>query len=670
MSRPCWVLLAVVAVGLLATPQAQAHAELQASDPPAGARLTAAPDAVTVVLTEPVDQDSATLRVVDAAGRQVDQDDLAVEEGSKPVLRVHLMQGLGPGPYTLRWTALSGSDGHETSGTVGFAVGNATPPESRSTDANRADPASLLSRVMIYAGFALAFAATAFLLWVKEYPAATARKALAIGAVLHHGGILLLLRTTVTGSGLPLETFFATDAGQVLLFRAAFATAASITAVYAFMRGSRPASWLAASLLAATALGASRLGHASSAGAWAIGVDLLHILSASVWVGGLALLVHRLRQAKGAISGEEMQRLATRFGQLALIAVIGLALSGLLLSITILGLQYFSDPGGVLGSTWGALLLAKVLVAAGMVFLATLNRYVLLETPATRGVKAAFQRSTVKLTGGRIAPLLAGGNSFRRAVAAEATLGALVILLAGALTAVSPPQPTPVPSVLALAGSGDSYAANLVIAPAPHLGDASALRARVTHLETGVPLVNNTCGSNACVTLSVAFPNFPGSEAYTLNPDDGTWSLPNLLWTQAGNATLTLQVSSGEVFEDTITVQARVEGTASQATPPTFVPARKRLESPLLGPGDSWSMTFDSPLDQPYVCEPHPWMEAHLEVLPRTNGTPRQHTVEIYEDSPTEWGFRPDHLAIQVGDTVTWVNHGNATHTATRDLGH
>jgi putative copper export protein len=138
------------------------------------------------------------------------------------------------------------------------------------------------------------------------------------------------------------------------------------------------ADWIAvrvqAFLLAAFALaliGSSSHLTAMSGSAWAQVVAMLHLLCAAVWVGGLpplALLLHYVSQ-KATSPDPHTVRALLRFSRVSLFMVVVLGVSGAASAWLLVG-----DVAGLLGTTYGLLLLAKlvVLVLALLLALETL----------------------------------------------------------------------------------------------------------------------------------------------------------------------------------------------------------------------------------------------------------------------------------------------------------
>jgi methionine-rich copper-binding protein CopC len=110
------------AAGLVLAVQAlpaSAHAFLDHADPRVGSTVARAPAQVTLWFTENLEPAFSTLKVLDAAGREVDAQDRKVDAAT---MRVTMPAGLAPGKYRVVWRALS-VDTHVTDGEFSFEVG-------------------------------------------------------------------------------------------------------------------------------------------------------------------------------------------------------------------------------------------------------------------------------------------------------------------------------------------------------------------------------------------------------------------------------------------------------------------------------------------------------------------------------------------------------------------
>ncbi|HUR60802.1 MAG TPA: copper resistance protein CopC [Candidatus Thermoplasmatota archaeon] len=545
---------ALTAVVLLALPPAAAHSQLASSDPRAGARLDEVPAMVTVTLTEPADPAGTKLTVTDEAGQRVDRDDLQIQSGPQPVLRIHLRAGLPDGAYRINWEALSGTDGHHTAGTVGFAVGAFQPPGPTSQSVNHLDPAAALARALLYAGFSLAFGAAAFLAWVRRAGAdeGLARSAIAWGTALHLAGTLLLVQVTVAESGIGWGQLGGSDVGRILVARLIFGTGAWVLAMLGQVRPTRTGPWAATALLLGAALGSARLGHGSGDGPVTIALDLVHLLTAATWVGSLALLLATLQRRKGEAPAV-LRALGIRYGTLALTCVMLLFATGAIVGVAVLGPAGVLHPVATLQSAYGAFLAGKIALAGLMVGLAALNRYVFLEAPTDRGFAGRMQKAARRATGGRVSPLSLEVHEMRSTVAVEASLGLVVLVLAGFLTSVSPPQAEAALAPPTLAQQGDVYLVHLLVEPAAQAGGSSILTLVVEDAATGQRLANNTCGRASCIQVDVGYTGVNGTETHLAHPTGTAWGVHDLVWTRAGEATVTVAISSAEVFRDSVT---------------------------------------------------------------------------------------------------------------------
>ena len=223
-----------------------------------------------------------------------------------------------------------------------------------------------------------------------------------------------------------------TQAGRVWLVRFGFLV---LLATFLMLRLSvdRRVDWRAARgealLLGAAALvPIAAAGHAAAVEpdtARAIAVDALHVIVAGVWVGGLVPLALLLREAAtsaGADARPYAVLAARRFSRLALGAVLTLAVTGALLATLHVG-----SVAGLVGTRYGWLLLAKILILALVLLIAAVNRQVLLARLAGDGP-----------TVGRPAMRRLAGY-----VAAEAGLGLAILAIVAALSITPPARHEP-----------------------------------------------------------------------------------------------------------------------------------------------------------------------------------------------------------------------------------
>lgn len=147
-------------------------------------------------------------------------------------------------------------------------------------------------------------------------------------------------------------------------------------------------------LLAALALtfqATSSHAAAISDSAWPQIIDMLHLLAAGIWVGGLPFLALLLYCAtRGDVAPDSYAvRAMQRFSLVALVAVLLLAVSGIAAAWLLVG-----GVAGLVGTAHGNLLLAKLAVLAPALMLAAANRRLLpsLSAPNERTSSATARR--------------------------------------------------------------------------------------------------------------------------------------------------------------------------------------------------------------------------------------------------------------------------------------
>ena len=116
-------LLLVMGITLARAAPVSAHAILQRSSPAANAVLPSAPAQVELYFSEPLESGFSKIEVLDSGGKRVDSNDTRVD----PADATHVTVSLGSlrdGVFTVSWDVLSASDGHSTTGSFPFAVGN------------------------------------------------------------------------------------------------------------------------------------------------------------------------------------------------------------------------------------------------------------------------------------------------------------------------------------------------------------------------------------------------------------------------------------------------------------------------------------------------------------------------------------------------------------------
>jgi putative copper export protein len=178
-------------------------------------------------------------------------------------------------------------------------------------------------------------------------------------------------------------------------------------------------SWiaLATGLLVATSLG----GHASVAEPpLSVVNDVIHLASGAAWFAGIVGLVIILPSAGETVTNSAVALTVSRFAALALVAI-GLALvTGTINSF--LGLEGFAD---LLGTGYGRVLLAKIVVFCGILALGAFNHF-----KVRIRLERAARDETLDFESTR--------RVFRRAVAVELLIGLSLLVATALLTGLDP----------------------------------------------------------------------------------------------------------------------------------------------------------------------------------------------------------------------------------------
>ncbi|MGQ0550189.1 MAG: copper resistance D family protein, partial [Armatimonadota bacterium] len=186
--------------------------------------------------------------------------------------------------------------------------------------------------------------------------------------------------------------------------------------------------------------------HGLTEGFAGVGLSLLHILSASIWVGGLTYFGAVYLPVVHAVAPEVVRPAAVRFSRLAFVTVAVLIVTGLAQ-----GYLYVGSPAGLTGPAYGRALLVKLIIIAPLLATAAINRWRILP---------------------RLARLTGLWRSLLVLVRVETALGLTVALLAAAV-AISQPAKyaqsatiTTEESRLTLGGVAGDMAVTMTLTPA------------------------------------------------------------------------------------------------------------------------------------------------------------------------------------------------------------
>jgi copper transport protein len=452
--------ITLVAAVLLAPRAAFAHGALRRSLPSDRARLTTVPTELRLVFTERPELAVTRVQLLGPARDTIVLGILRLEERTTVVASI--VGALRAGAYTVEWQVV-GRDGHPVRGTFGFSiaaeatglapdsVGLAAAPAADTATTTAVAPsapdeptASFDAESPVYAairwamfvGLLLVIGTAAFR-WTVMH---SVRRRGAISRALQDDILRRAADVGLAAAALLLVTVLVRVAAQLaathgemsvaehapsLILRTGWGNAwllqagATLLAAVGFLAARRARGWgwmLAGVASLALALTPALAGHAAASviAPVTIAADTLHVLGASAWLGGLALIV--LAGLPGALAmpaerGSAVAQMVRAFSPFALLFAGTVVLTGVISAWTHLG-----SVGALLGSSYGRVLLLKLAALLPLVAVALYN---------WRRLRPALGDD-------------AGAERLRRSASAELLVGLLVLAVTAVLVATPP----------------------------------------------------------------------------------------------------------------------------------------------------------------------------------------------------------------------------------------
>jgi copper transport protein len=415
------LLVTLVALLLAPATPASAHAVLVSSSPATAAVVPSAPSEVVITFSEGVRKVPDKIRVIAPDGSRADRGEPAFKGA---VVTIPVDPSGARGTYLVSYRVIS-ADSHPVSGAFTYSVGApSTPPSDTGTD-TRANPvvenAVKVVKYLGYVGLLLLVGPALVLaaLWPRRLsrrgPARLAWSGLGLLAVATLAELWLQVPYTnggglFDGTGSGLGDVLGSAYGTAHLVRLGLLAAAAFLLRPLFAGPVGRTDGLILAILGGAALFTWPFaGHpaASPAPAVSVVVDAVHLGSMAVWLGGLVMLaVFLLRRA----DERELDAILPIWSRWATLAVAALLLAG-----TVQGLIEVATPKALVDTTYGQLLLAKIVLFALVI-----------------GV-AAYSRALVRRRTAAGRP-----GAMRRAVVAELAITAVVLGLSATLVQTTP----------------------------------------------------------------------------------------------------------------------------------------------------------------------------------------------------------------------------------------
>lgn len=424
---------ASLCAALTSAPAAWAHAQLLGTSPASGSTVRVQPQEVIFEFNQAVGGTLGAVRVYDAQGNEVDDLNVSHPGGNEHWMGVGLKPHLPDGTYTGTYRVIS-ADTHIVYGGLVFNIGHAgARPKftvagliAKNKSGRVTGVAFGVVRGLNYLTLALMVGGLAFLFfawtpglmavagiqrrWAMASRAFASRlwRLIAIAIVL--GVIVSVLGVLLQGASAAGVSLWSSLKGSIIN--------STLNSRFGKVWGLRAIDWvlLGILLLTARAMGADTIrvlrpdaqdtgaaaltprpprvilallgiggaylaitpalaGHASIESPVAVFFpsDALHVLAGSVWVGGVACLLLALPAATRQLEGPERSRLLlatlARFSPLALGSVVVIAATGVI--------QAYIDVRsvhGLLHTTYGALIIIKVVLLSTLIGLGWVNR--------------------------------------------------------------------------------------------------------------------------------------------------------------------------------------------------------------------------------------------------------------------------------------------------------
>jgi copper transport protein len=445
MKRYIAPLMIVVVLAVWIVSPAKAHANLIRSVPEAGAVLAQSPTEIVLEFSETLDPAVARVELLDSSGQVVIPGPGVVDTAEPSVLRLQV-GALPDGTYSAVWRVRSAVDGHVTSSSVGFSIGEASPLASLLPPPGTPDPATrfpstpeTIARWFAYLSAAVAAGSLTFgfLIWRPAYrqelnksedaseeadeAIRRAIRRLALGSLVSLGIATFGFAIIQTAQALELSIWETLSTSFSQLFSVQIGMLLGVRLLLILILGGfvvrlpspgsgSSVSWWMILILASLILFTFSLsGHGAARGS-IIGVVIiwLHLAAMTVWLGGLPMLFLALRRNDFPAS-----TLVPRFSEAALISVGIITATGVYNAFT-----YVRSGEALIATTYGRSLIVKTGIFALLYALGTVNLFYL--SPKLREASRDARKGLF------------------RTVRTEMILGIFLLLAVGVLSGVSP----------------------------------------------------------------------------------------------------------------------------------------------------------------------------------------------------------------------------------------
>ncbi|MEK4972709.1 copper resistance CopC/CopD family protein [Niallia sp. FSL R7-0648] len=437
-SKRLFMILPIVVLmfSFLGINKVSAHAYITNSNPSENEILKTAPEKVYIEFNEKIQTGFKILNVLNSSGERVDKKNVVINPDTEKSMEVDLKSDLPNDIYTVEWRVVS-ADGHSVSGMIPFSIGELPDGAAFPTQQDNGNLVSFISTMInkgfLYIGFSIYMGLLLFYtIWYRNEKLSAKlvkrTKKISIIAVLFlaisiisslviqtqsYAGVSLL--ASIKPSNL-METLTSTKEGiiwivQMILLAILFLAQRFIWTKEAYLERKH---WIIPGLaFIGIMLSKAFLGHPSSSPyeTVAIVLDFFHLIAASIWLGGMIVIILFLREGIFAKEGEGHDlywATMERYSLWALITVAVLAISGAINASLLI-----PDFQSLVSTAYGKVLLIKIGL---LVLMLIFGAYHLVSRLLLR--KKDFYKKSIKM---------------------EITLGILILLVTTAFTQIQTP---------------------------------------------------------------------------------------------------------------------------------------------------------------------------------------------------------------------------------------
>lgn len=371
-----------------------AHAYIIKTSPFDNEILTKSPREIVIQFDESIQSPFDSIKVFDAAGHQVDQQNGKVDPNRPSILKTGLKPNLPKGTYRVQWRVIS-ADGHPVEGVISFQIGKGKPDmkETRTGTKGYTPKVDLIIiRWLQYISNAAIVGILFFYLVLLpnelrhgRYTEKTFFRTVPISLVFLFVSIVLSLPlqarietgiswNKVVNFPLLKELITGTNFGRIWLIQLAILVMlALITSFLVITKSTRQLSlWgcfvLGISLLLTKAF--TSHAAAQTTNVITLPMDMIHLLAASVWIGSLIGFAAFLPLVKNEETKHIYLQMVKSFYKWGIIFVLVIAATGIYA-----GFQYIPDLHSLITTDYGKVLLWKVSLFILMLIFAAINFY-------------------------------------------------------------------------------------------------------------------------------------------------------------------------------------------------------------------------------------------------------------------------------------------------------